>query len=420
MNVLHINKFHYLRGGSETVYFRTADILKSHGHDSLFFSMHCLENIPCETSDFFMPHVDLVNDGGLLRQVKNAGRILYSLEARKRLSQLLDKYPVDIAHLHNIHHQISPSILPELKKRKIPVVMTLHDYKMVCASYSMLAHEKPCEACCGGRYFSTARKRCIKGSFAKSILATLEMYLHHTILDIYNNVDVFISPSLFLKNKLHHMGFTKEIVHLPNFIDTGGFGLRDEGNNNPQEISIAYFGRLSEIKGLWTLIEAARLLGTNGNVQIKIIGDGPLKQSLEQRVGSLQLKNVRFLGYMSGNALFKEIKNSTFVILPSEWYENNPMSVLEAFALGKPVVGSRIGGIPELVRDNTTGLTFAPGNAEDLYLKTKLLLDNKDLVAEMGRNAREFVEKELNPGNYYQGLMHVYQMAGNKCKASGA
>jgi len=409
-----------MRGGSEAVYFRTADILKSQGHMSLFFSMHYQENIPCETSNFFMPYVDLVNSNGLINQVKNAGRILYSLEARKKLSQLLEKYPIDIAHLHNIHHQISPSILHELKKREIPIIMTLHDYKMVCASYSMLAQEKPCEACCGRKYFNTIKKRCIKGSFAKSVLAALEMYLHHKILDMYSNVDVFVSPSLFLKNKLHEMGFTKEIIHIPNFIDIGRFKQIVEGEQIPLENSIVYFGRLSEIKGLWTLIEATRLLGSSADVQVKIIGDGPLKESLERRVRSLQLKNVSFLGYMKGDALFKEIKNSMFAILPSEWYENNPISVLEAFALGKPVIGSRIGGIPELVKDNETGLTFEPGNAEDLYSKIEYLMNNKDKIVEMGRNAREFVEEEFNPEKYYKRLMGAYQLAGNKCSAGGS
>jgi len=161
-----------MRGGSEAVYFRTADILKSHGHESLFFSMHHPENIPCKTSNYFMPYVDLVNNNGLMGQVKNADRILYSLEARKRLSQLLDKYPIDIAHLHNIYHHISPSILHELRKRKIPIVMTLHDYKMVCASYSMLAQEKPCEACC-------ERIVCLQFSPPSGMKITLCRFLRH-------------------------------------------------------------------------------------------------------------------------------------------------------------------------------------------------------------------------------------------------
>ncbi|MCF6153468.1 MAG: glycosyltransferase family 1 protein [Candidatus Kuenenia stuttgartiensis] len=412
LNVLHINKFHYLRGGSEAVYFGTAKILESHGHKSLFFSMHHPDNIPCETSNYFMPYVDLnTNRTGIGNQLKNAGRILYSLEAKKRLSHLLKEYPVDIAHLHNIHHQISPSILHTLKKRNIPVVITLHDYKMACASYSMMADGKTCEACSGGKYLEAIRHKCVKGSLAKSSLAALEMYVHHRLFDIYNNVDVFISPSLFLKNKLREMGFMKEIVHVPNFIDTEKFE-KLSGGDNGHESSIVYFGRLSHEKGLRTLLKAAKNI--NSGIEIKLIGDGPLRNDLEEWVKKEDIKNIRFLGYRKGNELFHEIKKSNAVVLPSEWCENNPISVLEAFALGKPVIGSRIGGIPELVRDGETGLTFESGDIKDLSQKISTLLNNDSLIARMGENARNLVRDEFNPERYCQRLMDVYQLAGNK------
>ena len=408
MNILHINKFHYLRGGSETVYFGTANILESHGHKSLFFSMHHPENIPCETSNYFMPYVDLDAPAkGVINQIKAAGRILYSLEAKKRLSMLLNEYPVDIAHLHNIHHQISPSILHSLKKRRIPVVMTLHDYKMVCASYSMMVHGKPCEACSGGRYFGIIKNKCVKGSLAKSCLAALEMYLHHKYFDIYNNVDIFISPSLFLKDKLAEMGFRKEIIHLPNFIDTNRFNKMDEGKKSHMENSVTYFGRITGEKGLWTLLKAAKNVGQE--IEIKIIGEGPLRNSLVEMVKKEGIKNVRFLGYLRGDELYSEIKKSKAVVLPSEWYENNPMSVLEAFALGKPVIGARIGGIPELVKDGITGLTFESGNAEDLRSKIEYLLNNPNNIVEMGKHARTLVKEELDSEKHYVRLMEIYQ-----------
>lgn len=410
MNILHINKFHYLRGGSEVVYFGTANLLEHHGHKSLFFSMHYPENLPCETSNYFMPYVDLVSSNGMISQLKTAGRIIYSLEAKKRLSDLLNKYHIDIAHLHNIHHQISPSILHELKKRNIPVVMTLHDYKMICASYSMLANDKPCEACYGGRYLNAFKNKCVKESISKSALATLEMYLHHKVFDIYSNVDVFISPSLFLKNKLKEMGFKKEIIHLPNFIDAKEFEAIKNENDKGKGHSIVYFGRLSSEKGLWTLLKAAKSL--NGT-EVKIIGDGPIRKELEEKVKKEGIDNIIFLGYMKGEQLYKEIIKSKAVVLPSECYENNPISVLEAFVLGRPVIGSRIGGIPELVRDKKTGLTFEPGNAEDLSEKIKALLADSSLLIKMGENAQRFVETELNPEKHYQKLMEIYQMAMN-------
>lgn len=416
MNILHINKFHYFRGGAEVVYLNTARLLESKGHRSVFFSMHHPQNIPCETSCYFLPYVELhTNNNGMMSKLKTGGRILYFFEAKKLLSQLLDKYPVDIAHLHNIYHHISPSILHVLKKRKIPVVMTLHDYKMVCASYHLQAFEKPCEACYGGKYFMAIKKRCVKESLAKTLLSTSEMYLHHKALDIYDNVDIFISPSRFLKDKLSEMGFKKEIVCLPNYIDSEKFrGLSGDvkRQRDKKENSLVYFGRLSPEKGLLTLIEAAKILyqGNKHNncVTVKIIGDGPMREELREKVKSDGIDNVRFLGYMKGEDLYREIKNSMAAILPSEWYENNPMSVIEAFAMGIPVIGARIGGIPELIRDNETGLTFQPGNAEDLSEKIETLLADSSPLAEMGEKAQKFVEDELNQEKHYRRLMEIY------------
>lgn len=349
-------------------------------------------------------------------RLKIAGRILYSFEAKRLLSELLDRYEVDIAHLHNIHHHISPSILHELKKRKIPVVMTLHDYKMVCASYTMFAAGKPCEACKEGRYIETLIKKCVKDSIPKSVLSALEMYLHHKALDIYGNVDIFISPSLFLKNKLKEMGFKKTVVHVPNFVE-----MQQAANGQKiflkEPDSIVYFGRLSPEKGLWTLLDAAKFLTNeikNKKIEIKIIGDGPIKDKLQEKAKVEGINNVRFFGYMKGEALYQEVKKCTAVVLPSEWYENNPMSVIESFALGKPVIGAKIGGIPEMVRDNETGLTFEPGNPSDLCRAIQYFINHPDKAIEMGENARKFVAQELNAEQYYEKLMKLYRQVISK------
>jgi glycosyltransferase involved in cell wall biosynthesis len=417
LTILHINKFHYLKGGSEVVYFQTARLLEKHGHKSLFFSMHHPNNLPCETSNFFVPFIDFNNLKGLKENFMGAWRILYYLKSRRLLSRLLDTYHIDLAHLHNVHHQISPSILHEFKKRKIPIVMTLHDYKMVCTSYNLLVEERPCEVCVRGNYYKAIIHRCVKESFYKSILAAIEMYLHHKIMDIYDNVDIFIAPSIFLKNKLIEMGFEKEIVYVPNFIDLTGF---DELNKSMEyekgknETSVVYFGRLTQGKGLVTLLEAANIWqqkNKDKELIVKIIGDGPLKNELEEIVKTTSINNIRFLGFMKREKLFREIKNSIAVIIPSEWYENNPMSVIESFALCKPVIGSRIAGIPELVKDNYTGLTFEPGNAFDLYTKILFLMENPDKAREMGKKANQFVRDELSAENYYKKLMEIYKLA---------
>lgn len=414
LTILYSNKFHYFRGGAESVYLNTAHIMERYGHRPVFFSMHHPQNLPCETKDYFLPYVELNTNGHTMKdQMKTAGRILYSFEAKRLLSQLLDQYPVDIAHLHNIYHHISPSILSVLRKRKVPVVMTLHDYKMVCASYHLLQdHIKPCEACRGGRYFMAIQNRCVKKSLLKTLLSTMEMYFHHRVLDIYNEVDIFIAPSRFLKDKLSAMGFRKEILHLPNYIDSEKFQVF-EGNvqDENKERSVVYFGRLSPEKGLITLLEAVKMLQSRGmnNITFKIIGDGPMRTTLESRVQGRGLHNILFLGYKTGEELKAEIRKSLFAILPSQCYENYPMSVIEAFALGKPVIGSRIGGIPELIKNNVTGLTFEPGNAEDLCARIEYLISHPAGISEMGKNARMFAEQELNAQKYYERLMEIYE-----------
>ncbi len=413
LTVLHINKFHYMRGGSERVYFRTAEILESYGKKSIFFSMNHNMNIGSEFAEYFMPYVDLNRtEGGFAGQIKTALRILYSFEAKKRLAALLDKYPtINIAHLHNIHHQISPSILHLLKKRNIAVVMTLHDYKMGCASYTMIAGNKICESCSNGRYTSIVKKRCVKNSFIKSFLATIEMYLHHKILNIYNNVDIFISPSIFLKNKLEEMGFDKKIVHLPNFIDAKTLNLKNSDKNNNTN-TFLYFGRLSSEKGLFTLLRAAKILrNNNSKITLKIIGDGELKSYLEKIVKDDDINNVIFCEHMNNDQLDHEINNSLAVILPSEWYENSPMSILESFALAKPVIGAKIGGIPELIIDGVTGYTFEAGNAEDLVDKVMKITNDNEGRYLMGKNAKETIERDFSSENYYHQLLTIYDMA---------
>jgi len=413
MNILQVNKFHYIRGGAEVVYFSTADILKRYGHRVVFFSIQNPNNLTCEYSSYFMPYIDLENTDSVINKVKAAGRIFYSFEARKRLSRLLDRYPVDIAHLHSISHYISPSILHELKQRKIPVVMSLHEFKVVCASYYFLVDGKSCEACRGGKYFMVIKNRCVRESLAKSILCATEMYLHNKVLDIYRNVDLFISTSLFQKSKLIEMGFNKEMVYLPNFIDIQKFrqfNTAVESESAKNNRYIIYIGRLSSEKGLFTLLEAAKLISRgNKEIEIKMSGDGPIREKLQEKVKAEKINNVRFLGYIKHEDLCQEIKNSLAVVLPSECYENNPVSVMEAFAMGVPLIGARIGGIPELVRNNETGLTFEPGDSKDLASKIEYMANNPDEAAEMGEKARAFVEQELNAEKHYQKLMEIYK-----------
>lgn len=400
MKILFANKFFYLKGGSENIFFDEAHLLEKNGYQLVFFSMVSPENQPSPYSPYFVSYVDLSQGQGLVNQLKIAGRILYSFEAKKKINSLVNQEFPDIAHLHNIYHQISPSIIDELKKRKIPIVMTLHDYKLTCPIYVLFQNQHLCDECNNGKYYRVLVNRCVKNSRIKSAVNMLEMYLHHQILHIYEKVDVFISPSRFLIHKTKEMGVKTRMEFIPNFI------VPEEyiPNYTWEEDSLVYFGRLSEEKGLITLLNAVKDL----KIQLKIIGDGPQKEELIKKSQLEHINNVVFLGYKRGNELQNEIKKSVMVVVPSEWYENNPRSIIESFALGKPVIGSDIGGIPELVKVGETGYLFSPGNSLELRNKIELALSERNKIPDLGKQARRFVETELNPEKHYAKLREVY------------
>lgn len=403
MQVLLANKFFFEKGGAEKSLFETARLLQGHGHGTRFFAMRHARNLPCADARHFVSEVDY-EDRSLRMRLKSGARMLYSLEAARKLSGLLDDARIDIAHLNNIYHQLSPSILRTLSRRGVPMVMSLRDYKVVCGSYQMLAHDRPCEACRGGRHMQATLKRCVKDSLAASVLTTVEMTLHHRVLGLYGLVDVFISPSAFLKDKVREMGFPGEVVHLPNFVGGLEQVLPQYGSAAPR---LVYSGRLGREKGLATLVRAVKGLP----LRLEIIGEGPERGPLEALVRQQGLDNVAFAGYLSGDALQERVRAAAAVVVPSQWYENNPRSVIEAFALGKPVIGARIGGIPELVRHGDTGLTFTPGDVQALRGCIDELLAHPARAADMGRRGRELVETELSPARHYAGLMQVYARA---------
>jgi glycosyltransferase involved in cell wall biosynthesis len=411
MKIVLINKFLYPKGGDAISTLTTGEIFSAKGHEVNYWGMDHPDNPHYQFQEYFVSNVDYEGAAGPVSKAKAAMNILYSFEARKKIAALLEKFKPDVVHLNNFAHQISPSILDEIKKHQIPTVMTMRDYKMVCPSYGMLADGKPCEKCQGGRYYYCGLNRCTKGSLFKSMVNVVEMYLHHRILHIYDKIDLYISPSRFLKDKVLEMGLKGEVVYLPNCVDVAGF----EPTYEWQENSIVYVGRLSHEKGVQTLINAVKDIP---KIHLKIIGDGPLKADLEKQIKSGQINNVVFCGYKTGQDLHDEIKNSMFLVIPSECYENNPRTVIEAFALGKPAVGAKIGGIPELVRDWETGLTYASGDTGDLKEKIKMMLTYDKTISEMGKRARNYVESKLNSEAHYKRLMKIYEIAAekNKCR----
>ena len=410
MRILVVNKFFRVVGGSERYMFECAELLKSKGHDIVFFSMQDERNLPSESSGYFVSNIEY-KERRLGYKIRNLSRTVaktvYSLESKRKIASLIRDTKPDIAHLHMISHQISPSILHTLRELNMPTVQTTHDYKLVCPSYQLYISRRAqvCERCIGGGYYHAVLNRCLKDSFLASSLASFAMYVHKSMRIYERNVDLFLAPSKFLANKVVEGGVPRDRVrHLPLFIDIEKY----EPSYVPSSYAL-FFGRLFPMKGLGTLLGAASVVP---HVSLVIAGEGPERERLERYVSDRGLKNVEFVGYKQGDELKNLVRGASFVVLPSKCYEISPMVIYEAYAVGKAVVASRIGGIPELVDEGQTGLLFEPGNAEELAEKMRYLAANPQLCMDMGRRAREKIESIC--ASHYDNLMRFYEEATRK------
>lgn len=399
MTVLSINKYFWRKGGSETVFFSEKALLEEHGHQVIPFCMSSDNNEHSDYKQFFIDEVDYSNHG-IISKLVNGSKIIYNFDAKKKMKQLLGVTRPELAHFHIFQHQISPSVFSPLRELNIPIVLSLHDLKPLCPNYKMFVNGSVCEKCKGGKFYHCTLNRCTKGSLMGSVTNSMEMYFHK-LMGYYNNVDHFIALSQFYRKKMIEFGFPQEkITYLPNHIDVSDYKTpQDEGQY------ILYFGRLSEEKGILTLLDAAR---KNPQIPLRIAGSGPLEDMLKKEVLQSRLHQITFLGHLSGDELKAAISGARSVVVPSEWYENCPMSVLESYAAGRPVIGADIGGISELIDHEYDGLLFTSGDAVDLSQKILCLYENPGLARSYGAAGREKIEKRFNKATHYKNLVNIY------------
>lgn len=401
MKILMVNKFHYIKGGSETYYFALKTLLEKNGHKVIDFSMKDSRNYESPYSKYFVDNIDYNAKQNIINKIKLGTKLIYSLEAKRKLEKLIQEEKPDIAHLHIFQHQISLSILDVLKKYNIPVVYTAHDLQMLCPNYQMLSKGKVCEKCKNNKYINCTINKCIKNSFAKSALGTIEGYFNK-IYKKYDVIDKIITPSEFYRNKFIEFGVDENrVIHLTNFLE------RDKPDVNLiEEEYYLYFGRLSHEKGILTLVKAA----IETNINLYIVGNGPIKNEIENIIKSNNAQNIKLLGFKKDQELIDIIGNSKAVILPSEWYENGPYSAIESLQLGRPIIGSDLGGIPELIKEGKNGFIFANGNINELK-KSILKMENlnQNEYAEFVNNSLNVFEKKYMGKLHYNKLIKVYE-----------
>lgn len=398
--LLNINSYHYPKGGADAVYLRHAAVMAEAGWEPAFFSMVHEENLPSEWSPYFVSEIEYGKSGSKMDQLAAAGKIIYSLEARTKLKELLRARRPDFAHVHNIYHHISPSILGLLAEEGIPSVLTAHDLKLLCPAYTMLTGGAVCERCKGGRLHNVVAHRCMKGSLALSALIYLESSVHRLFGLYRDHLARVILPSRFYLAKFQEWGWPAEkLTYIPNFIEADQYTARPDPGGY-----FLYFGRLSPEKGVATLLRAAAL----AQVKLRIAGAGPAEAELRALADATGAQ-AEFLGVVRGAALSELVSDSRCVVLPSEWYENAPMSVLEAFAMGKPVLGADIGGIPELVRPDESGFLFASGDAEQLAARMRHIQGlPAQALRDMGTLASRFVRDRFSSKVYQDAMLGLY------------
>jgi len=389
MKILLIHNQYQIRGGEEHNVKQIKELLEEKGHSVI---LYMLDNLG-------------INSFSLWQRLFLPLQILFSFKSYREVINLIKNRAPDIAHIHNIFPLISPSIYYALKRMNVPVVQTVHNYRLLCPNGLFLNNEgKICEKCKRGNFFNAVIGKCYRNSYIQTFGMALTLYLHRKLKTFTNKIDIFISPSNFLKKKLIEGGIPEEkIVIKPHFTKCKEIKPSYEFDN-----CAVYMGRLSREKGLFTLLKTWEEIP---GVTLKIMGNGPIRSELENFVIQKGITNVEFLGFIKGLKRFEVLKRAMFLIFSSECYENFPYAIIESFACGVPVIASRIGAVAELIEEGITGFLFEPGNANDLSQKISMSIENKELLLKMKHNARKLAEERYSENIGYKNLMEIYQKA---------
>lgn len=406
MKILLVNKFHWPKGGSEKYYFELGQLLKEHGHEVAYFSMEDEKNIHTGDKEYFVKASDMNS-----KNITKALSVIYSKENKKKMEEALDDFKPDVVHLNNFQRQLSASIIDPCVKRNIPIVFTAHDVQAICPAITMMDPDRnPCELCMNGRYMNCFKKKCIKGSTLKSLLGAIEgkYYRNHHIYT--DKISYIVTPSEFYRDKFIEDGVDKNKVKaLHNSIEMKDYDIKTEDDGYA-----LYFGRLSREKGILNLINAFAKLDKG---KLYIAGEGPEKETIEHIIKENKLeKRVKLLGFLNKKQMTETTRKCKFVVVPSIWYENCPYSVLETLAIGKPVIGSNMGGIPELVEDNQNGFIYQYDDVDELSNKMKQLFEDQKLVEKFSKKSKQLAKEKYSRDKYYEDIMTIYKKVSKKGK----
>jgi len=413
MRILFCNKYNFPFSGTEVYLFELMDLLRAKGHVVELFSMADPRGGPWQYQQDFVPHLDFKSERTLWQQAGLAGHAIYSIDARKRLKRVLDDFRPDVAHVRNVYHHLSPSILWELGAQHIPVLYHLNDFKLICPSYNLVAHDAVCDRCRDGHFWHAITSHCYPGSTAAAAVLTAEAYVHKWLRTYQRCVTRFLAPSRFVRDKLVENGWPAHRIDvLYHFQKLSPSALHPPRDDAP----ILYFGRLSPEKGLVDLLRAMQRLP---RVRLQVAGEGPQKSELETLARQLGLANVEFVGHCEGAELNQLIASARFTVLPSHAYETLGKTILESYAHSRPVISTDLGSRRELIIEEKTGLLYRSGDWQQLAQEIEFLYFQPGLAVRMGDAGRELVRTRHSPGAHYKALLQLYEQLAASHRRTG-
>ena len=385
MKVLLVHSAYQQFGGEDSVVRAETELLKNHGDEVCLYTRHN----------------DEIKQFNVAQKAAFLPQTVYSWKTSGEIKDVVRQFKPDVAFIHNVYPLVSPSAYHKLHALGVPTVQVLHNFRLHCPNGLFCTQGQICEACKGGNYLNAVRKRCYKDSYALSGLYALTLGLNR-LAGVIDKISGFICLTEFFKLKMQEVGVPDSRLFVrPNFV----YAPVVPAGESPGNQYVLFMGRLSPEKGCWTLIRAFE---QTPKIPLKILGTGPMDQELRDYVRGKGIQNIEFRGFKSGAEKWDILRNALCLVLPSEWYENFPVTVLEAYMACKPVVASRLGGLPYIVEEGKSGLLFEAGNARELAQKVQSLVNRPADAARMGEWGRRLTETKYGPEEGYRNLMKIF------------
>jgi glycosyltransferase involved in cell wall biosynthesis len=386
MKIVLVHNTYLEQGGEDVVFWQERRLLQEAGHQVLEYQRFNRE----------------MEQYSAAQRLTVINRIVWASDSYRDFTELLRQNRPDVVHVHNTFPLISPSILWACQRERVPVVHTLHNYRLLCPGANFIRNGKPCEDCTHGSIWQSVAHGCYRDSRPQTAAVALMLSVHRAKKTWTRTVDRYIVLTEFARSRFVNSGFPVEKITVkPNCVDP------DPGKRTGEPLYALFVGRISEEKGAHTLLKAWRQLPKH--YSLRIVGDGPSRAELESEAKAQRLSNVSFTGRLPRERVIEEMKGAKFVVFPSQLYENLPLTIIEAFACGVPVLASKLGAMQEVVSQDRTGLFFEAGNADDLSRSVRLAWGRPDYMRVLGDNARVEYEAKYTAAATYRQLMEIYR-----------